>query len=61
MIEVAAQKANFVLTNRVLDIGTLELDKLHQAGEVGVVEAHKNLKDLQEDILLFSLPYVLKQ
>ena len=61
MIEVAAQKANFVLTNRVLDIGTLELDKLHKAGEVGVIEAHKNLKNLQEDILLFSLPYVLKK
>ncbi len=60
MIEEAAQKANFVLTNRVLDIGTLELDKLHKAGEVGVIEAHKHLKELQEDILLFGLPYVLK-
>jgi NTE family protein len=61
MIEVAAQKANFVLTNRVLDIGTLELDKLHKAGEVGVKEAHKNLKNLQEDILLFAWPYVYQE
>lgn len=60
MIEVAAQKANFVLTNRVLDIGTLELDKLHKAGEVGIIEAHRNLDKLQEDILLFSLPYAKK-
>ncbi len=60
MIEFAAQKANFVLTNRVLDIGTLELDKLHKAGEVGVLEAHKNLKNLQEDILLFAWPYEKK-
>ena len=61
MIEVSAQKANFVLTNRVLNIGTLELDKLHKAGEVGVKEAHKNLKNLQEDILLFAWPYVHKK
>lgn len=61
MIEEAAQKADFVLTNRVLDIGTLELDKLHKAGEVGVIEAHKHLGELQESILLFSLPYVLKK
>ncbi len=60
MIEEAAQKANFVLTNRVLDIGTLELDKLHQAGEVGIQEATRNMEALQEDILLFALPYVLK-
>lgn len=60
MIEEAAQKANFVLTNRVLDIGTLELDKLHQAGEVGMQEATRNMEALQEDILLFALPYVLK-
>ncbi len=60
MIEVSAQKANFVLTNRVLDIGTLELDKLHNAGEVGIIEAHQNLTKLQEDILLFSLPYAKK-
>ena len=61
MIEVSAQKANFVLINRVLDIGTLELDKMHKAGEVGVKEAHKNLKNLQEDILLFAWPYVYKK
>ena len=61
MIEEAAQKANFVLTNRVLDIGTLELDKLHKAGEVGVIEAHRHLEELQEDILLFAIPYVLKK
>lgn len=60
MIEEAAQKANFVLTNRVLDIGTLEMDKLHQAGEVGMQEATRNMEALQEDILLFALPYVLK-
>lgn len=60
MIEESAQKANFVLTNRVLDIGTLELDKLHQAGEVGIQEATRNMEALQEDILLFALPYVLK-
>lgn len=60
MIEEAAQKANFVLTNRVLDIGTLELDKLHKAGEVGIQEATRNMEALQEDILLFALPYVLK-
>ena len=58
MIEEAAQKADFVLTNRVLDIGTLELDKLHQTGEVGIQEATRNMEALQENILLFALPYV---
>lgn len=61
MIEESAQKANFVLTNRVLDTGTLELEKLHKAGEVGVKTAHQQLDKLQEDILLFALPYVLEK
>lgn len=60
MIEESAKKANFVLTNRVLDTGTLELDKLHKAGEVGIHEASRHLGELQEDLLLFALPYVLK-
>ena len=60
MIEEAAQKANFVLTNRVLDVGTLELNKLHKAGEVGIVEAHQHLEELQESILLFALNDLLK-
>ncbi len=57
MIEEAAQKANFILANRVLDTGTLELDKLEKAGEVGVIEAHSHLKELQEDILLFAFTH----
>lgn len=61
MIEESAKKANFVITNRVLDTGTLELNKLHQAGEVGVKEAFKNLPALQEDILLYALPYIFKK
>ncbi len=61
MIEESARKANFVLTNRVLDTGTLELKKLHQAGEVGVKEAYSNLGALQEDILFHALPYVFKK
>ncbi len=61
MIEDAAQKANFVLTNRVLDTGTLELNKLHQAGEVGIKEAYSKLGALQEDLLLYALPYVFKE
>ena len=61
MIEEAARKANFVLTNRVLNTGTLELDKLHQAGEVGVKEAYSKLPALQEDILLYALPYIFKK
>jgi NTE family protein len=60
MIEDASKRANFVLTNRVVDAGTLELDKLHKAGEVGVKQANSHLAELQEDILLFALPYVLK-
>ena len=61
MIEESARKADFVITNRVLDTGTLELKKLHQAGEVGVKEAYKNLGALQEDLLLQTLPYVFKK
>lgn len=57
MIEEAAAKANFVITNRVLDIGTLELDKLHKAGEVGLTQAYTHLNELQEDLLLFYLSY----
>ena len=60
MIEDASKRANFALTNRVVDAGTLELDKLHKAGEIGVKQAHAHLAELQEDILLFALPYVLK-
>ena len=60
MIEEAAHKADFVLTNRVVDVGTLELDQLHKAGEVGIVEAHQHLEELQQSILLRALPYVLK-
>lgn len=60
MIEEAAEKANFVIQNRVLDVGTLELDKLHQAGEVGVRSAHKSLEALQDDLLLFALDDVVK-
>lgn len=61
MIEESAQKANFVIENRVLDTGTLELDKLHEAGEVGIRAANKSLKELQEDLLLFSLDDIVKK
>lgn len=61
MIEESTQKANFVLTNRVLNTGTLELEKLQKAGEVGVKQAYHRLGALQEDLLLFALPYVLKK
>ena len=60
MIEEAAQKANFVLTNRVLDVGTLELNKLHKAGEVGIIEAHQHMEELQDSLLLFTLNDILK-
>ena len=60
MIQEAAQKANFVIQNRVLDISTLELDKLHQAGEVGIRSAHRNLEALQEDLLLFAIKDVVQ-
>ena len=60
MIQEAAQKADFALTNRVLDVGTLELDQLHKAGEVGIIQAHQHMEELQQSMLLFALPYVLK-
>ena len=61
MIEESAQKANFVIENRVLGVSTLELNKLHQAGEVGIQAANKKIKELQEDLLLFSLDEILKK
>ena len=61
MIEEESRRANFVLTNRVLDTGTLELNKLHQAGEVGIKETYSRLGLLQEDLLLYALPYVFKK
>ena len=61
MIENSAQQANFVIQNRVLGVNTLELDKLHQAGEVGIRSAAKNLEALQEDLLLFAIEDVLKK
>lgn len=61
MIEEAARKANFVLTNRVLDTKTLELKKLHQAGEVGIKEAYSKLGALQEDLVLYALPYIFQK
>lgn len=59
MIEESSKKANFVLINRVLDVSVLDLKKLHQAGEIGIKETRKKLDDLQEDILLFSIDYVV--
>ena len=61
MIQESAQKANFVIENRVLGVGTLELDKLHQAGEVGIRSANSNLEALQEDLLLFMLDDIVKK
>lgn len=61
MIEESAQKANFVIQNRVLGINTLELDKLHEAGEVGIRSAGRNLEALQEDLLLFAIDDVVKK
>lgn len=61
MIEESAQKANFVIQNRVLGISTLDLDKLHTAGEIGIRSANKELEALQEDILLFAIDHVLKK
>lgn len=61
MIEESAQKANFVIENRVLNVGTLQLDKLHQAGEVGIRSANRNLEELQEDLLLFALDDIIKK
>ncbi len=61
MIQESAQKANFVIENRVLGIGTLELNKLHQAGEIGIRSANKKLEALQEDLLLFALDDLLKK
>ena len=60
MIEEASQRANFVIQNRVLDVSTLELDKLHKAGEVGIRSANNHLHQLQEDLLLFSIKDVVK-
>lgn len=60
MIESSASQANFVINNRVLDIGTLELDRLQEAGEVGIRSAGEQLEELQEDLLLFALDDVLK-
>lgn len=61
MIEESAQKANFVIQNRVLGVGTLDLDKLPQAGEVGIRAANKNLEQLQDDLLLFSIYDTVKK
>lgn len=61
MIEESAQQANFVIQNRVLDIGTLELDKLHEAGEVGIRSANNELEALQEDLILFAIDDVVQK
>lgn len=61
MIEESAQRANFVIQNRVLDIGTLELDKLHEAGEVGIRSANDELEALQEDLILFAIDDVVQK
>lgn len=61
MIEESAKKANFVFMNRVINIGTLDVDKLHSAGEVGIREAHRKLGDLQEDLVLYSIYDILKK
>lgn len=61
MIEESAQRANFVIQNRVLDIGTLELDKLHEAGEVGIRSANNELEALQEDLILFAIDDVVQK
>lgn len=58
MIEESSKKADFVITNRVLNISTLELNKLPQAGEVGLKAATLALPALQEDLLLKMGRYV---
>ncbi len=58
MIEESSKKADFVITNRVLNISTLELDKLPKAGEVGILSATQKLGALQEDMLLKMGRYV---
>ena len=58
MIEESSKKADFVITNRVLNISTLELDKLPKAGEEGILSATKSLAALQEDMLLKMGQYV---
>lgn len=58
MIEESSKKADFVITNRVLNISTLELDKLPKAGEEGILSATKSLAGLQEDMLLKMGQYV---
>lgn len=61
MIDEASQKANFVIQNRVLGVSTLELDKLHQAGEVGIRSANESLEALEEDMLLFAIEDVVNK
>ena len=61
MIDEASQKANFVIQNRVLGVSTLELDKLHQAGEVGIRSANESLEALEEDMLLFAIDDVVNK
>ncbi|WP_458401384.1 patatin-like phospholipase family protein [Candidatus Avelusimicrobium sp.] len=61
MIDDAAQKANFSIFNRVVGINTLELDKLQDAGKVGILSANSQLKELQEDLLLFSIHDIVKK
>ena len=61
MIQESAQKANFVIENRVVNVGTLELDKLPVAGEIGIRSANKSLEALQEDLLLFAIDDIIKK
>ena len=43
------------------ELTALELGRKIQSKEVGVKEAYKNLGALQENLLLFALPYVFKK
>lgn len=55
LTEEALTKANFAVKPKIANIEVLAFEKLPKAGEIGVREMYKNLRALQEDLILFNM------
>ena len=54
------KNANFLIASRVGDIDSLDPSQSLTAVEIGAKTTYGSLEDMKENLLLFSVPYVLK-
>jgi hypothetical protein len=54
------KNANFLIASRVGDIDSLDPSQSLTAVEIGAKTTYGSLEDMKENLLLFSVAYVLK-